>query len=603
MSSTGRWRRTSAGRWRSRSWRRTSRTTRSSGERFTREARAQASLESSHVVAVYAHGEEDGYLYIASQLIADGDLGRLIRTAGVPPLADALDVMQQVATGLADAHDAGLVHRDIKPGNVLVRLRGGAVRAYLADFGIARRMDAQATRIGAAVPGTPTYMAPELHSGAEAGFVTDVYSLGCLLWVALTGVPPYSGTTDYQVIAGHMNDPVPQLAGDTPMIRAANRILRIAMAKEPEGRYRDAGAMRDDLQAALRLPSTPGAAVPAARTGTVIRPVVASPVAEGTVPRPPTGGDRPQGSTPTGPPRSPQPPSPQPPAARPPAARPPAAPPQSPAQDPPAPDPPPTPLPPPARGGRSRVFWTATAAAAAVVAVGVGGAAAWLGRDDPDPAPGPSPTSPAGDFTAQDPADILKASEREMKVLDSVRVTGQFREDGDSGRDVVVDLTMTADGECRGTMGYADGGSAQVLRVGGRELVKPDAEFLPGLDRAEAQAFLDKVGGRWLELTEQEDQFASVCDLDELLERDNRGGATLTNEGVVTEQQQDAVRIRLEQGSQEETYYVMVAEPHYLLRIDESADASFTYSRFDEEFDPRLPAESRIVTDTELAGG
>ncbi len=241
-------------------------------ERFTREARAQASLESAHVVAVYAHGEEDGFLYIASQLVVDGDLGRLIRTAGVPPLVDALSVIEQVASGLADAQEAGLVHRDIKPGNVLVRIRGSAVRAYLADFGIARRMDAASTKFGSSAVGTPTYMAPELHGGAAASFATDVYSLGCLMWVALTGLPPFTGQSDYQIVAAHVNQPVPQLAGSSPMVQATNRILRLAMAKEPAERYPTAAAMRADLQAALRLPHTPGAAVPEPSGGTALRP-------------------------------------------------------------------------------------------------------------------------------------------------------------------------------------------------------------------------------------------------------------------------------------------------------------------------------------------
>ena len=250
-------------------------------ERFSREARAQASLESAHVVAVYAHGEEDGYLYIASQLIVDGDLGQLIRTAGVPPLVDALSVIEQVATGLADAQDAGLVHRDIKPGNVLVRIRGNAVRAYLADFGIARRMDAASTRFGSSAVGTPTYMAPELHGGAAASFVTDVYSLGCLMWVALTGTPPFTGQSDYQIVAAHVNQEIPQLAGTSPMVLATNRILGLAMAKEPGERYPTAAAMQADLQAALRLPHTPGAAVPEARGSTALRPS-----SSGTSPRP-----------------------------------------------------------------------------------------------------------------------------------------------------------------------------------------------------------------------------------------------------------------------------------------------------------------------------
>ena len=241
-------------------------------ERFTREARAQASLESAHVVAVYAHGEEGGYLYIASQLILDGDLGQLIRSAGVPPLVDALDVIEQVASGLSDAHEAGLIHRDIKPGNVLVRLRGNSVRAYLADFGIARRIDADATRLGSSAVGTPSYMAPELHGGAPASVATDVYSLGCLLWVALTGTPPYTGSSEYQIVGAHISQPVPQLTGTSPMVQATNRILRFAMAKEPAQRYRSAAAMRADLQAALRLPAHPGAA-PAEQAGaTALRP-------------------------------------------------------------------------------------------------------------------------------------------------------------------------------------------------------------------------------------------------------------------------------------------------------------------------------------------
>jgi len=209
-------------------------------ERFTREARAQASLESAHVVAVYAHGEEDGHLYIASQLISGGDLGHLIRTEGVPSLVEALEIIEQVTSGLADAHDAGLVHRDIKPGNVLVRRRPGSVRAYLADFGIARRMNADATRFSSTAAGTPSYMAPELHGGARASAVSDLYALGCLLWVTLTGRPPYLGDSEYQLIAAHVRDPVPQLAGTSAMVHATNRILRTAMAKDPADRYQRA---------------------------------------------------------------------------------------------------------------------------------------------------------------------------------------------------------------------------------------------------------------------------------------------------------------------------------------------------------------------------
>ncbi|GAA3529215.1 serine/threonine-protein kinase [Nocardioides daeguensis] len=105
--------------------------------RFVREAQAQASLDSPHVVQVFAHGEIDGRLYLATQLVPDGDLGAALRRHGRLPVAEAVDVVAQVADGLAEAHRAGLVHRDIKASNVLLRRRGTHTVAYLADFGIA----------------------------------------------------------------------------------------------------------------------------------------------------------------------------------------------------------------------------------------------------------------------------------------------------------------------------------------------------------------------------------------------------------------------------------------------------------------------------------
>ena len=545
-------------------------------ERFTREARAQASLESAHVVAVYAHGEEDGYLYIASQLIADGDLGRLIRTAGVPPLVDGLSVIEQVANGLADAHDAGLVHRDIKPGNVLVRIRGHAIRAYLADFGIARRMDVGPSRFSAMAVGTPTYMAPELHNGAAASFATDVYSLGCLLWVALTGRPPYPGRSDHQVVDGHVNGPIPQLAGTSPMVQATNRILRMSMAKKPEQRYPTASAMQADLQAALRLPQQPGAAVPEKKGRTAIRP-------------------RRVATTPRAAPSS----------APPPTAPPPAAPPPPSAPPPPAPPPPaylaPTEPPggraPRTARGRSRARLVLAAVVGALLAVTVGVAVAVLvGDGDDSETPAPDPTT-ADPFLSLPPEEILLASEKEMKVLDSVLVTSQFP---DGKKNVSIRMSITADGDCTGTMSYLGRGTAQVLRKDGRIMIRPDAQFLVDFGIDNAQDFLGYLDGRWLEFTDDPEQFASVCDLDEFLERDGRDGATATNQGVVSVKGEDAVKVHLQEGSNEETYYVRVAEPHYLLRLDEAEDAWFEYAEFDEDVAIELPADREILMDSDI---
>lgn len=225
--------------------------------RFRREAQAQASLDSPHVVQVYSHGEIDGHLYIATQLVPDGDLGAMIQAHGAPPVRLALDVIAQVADGLADAHAAGLIHRDIKPANVLLRRRGAGLSAYLADFGIARQVDASSLTTAGETIGTPTYMAPELHTGGSAGVTSDVYSLGCLLWAALSGRAPYAGTSDFQIVTAHFEQPIPQLEETSELARETNRVLRTAMAKEPEGRYPGVGLMRADLRAALELPEGP----------------------------------------------------------------------------------------------------------------------------------------------------------------------------------------------------------------------------------------------------------------------------------------------------------------------------------------------------------
>ncbi|MDN4173329.1 serine/threonine-protein kinase [Nocardioides sp. SOB77] len=224
-------------------------------ERFVREAQAQASLDSPHVVHVYDHGEVDGRLYLVTQRVPDGDLAEALRARGVPPREAAVDVVAQVAAGLADVHAAGFVHRDVKPANVLLRRHEGGVTAYLGDFGIVRQAQAEHTATSAGTAGTPDYMAPELHTGAKAGPRTDVYSLGCLLWATLTGSPPYSGASEWELVTAHREQPVPQLPGEGAMVEGVNRVLARAMAKDPAERYADATPLRDDLRDLLRLPA------------------------------------------------------------------------------------------------------------------------------------------------------------------------------------------------------------------------------------------------------------------------------------------------------------------------------------------------------------
>ena len=160
------------------------------------------------------------------------------------------------------------MHRDIKPANVLLRRRQHGLQAYLADFGIARQVGVGdgLTLVGGTV-GTPSYMAPELHTGSQAGVASDIYSLGCLLWAAISGAAPYSGTSDYQVVNAHLELPIPQLRADRPAAEAVNRVLLRSLAKQPAARYSDALEMSRELRAAATLAERSGELAEPAPTG------------------------------------------------------------------------------------------------------------------------------------------------------------------------------------------------------------------------------------------------------------------------------------------------------------------------------------------------
>lgn len=215
-------------------------------ERFAHEAATLARLDSPHIVYILEYGEQDGCPYLVTQLVPGSDLRRYLHEHGPLAPRQAADVMEQVAAALEEAHSKGVVHRDLKSGNVLLRkLSGGQLHAYLCDFGIARA-DNDETTSSTGVIGTLEYLAPERQSGAPASFATDIYSLGCLLWAALTGAPPYTGS-DVDVALAHSRAPIPQLPGEDPVSRGTNAILARAMAKNPENRYSSAHEMRQQL--------------------------------------------------------------------------------------------------------------------------------------------------------------------------------------------------------------------------------------------------------------------------------------------------------------------------------------------------------------------
>ncbi|HET7510113.1 MAG TPA: protein kinase, partial [Solirubrobacterales bacterium] len=193
-------------------------------ERFLRESRLAARLEHPSVVPVYDSREVDGELIVAMRLVKGGDLRRLIDEEGPLPPRRALDLLAQVADALDAAHAAGIVHRDVKPHNILVE----GDRAYLSDFGLAKAFDESGAASGASVVGTAQYMSPEQWRGDSIGPAADVYSLGCVLYEALTGIAPFGRAE---------SDTEPELPA------GIDEAIRRAVDKDPAQRYRSAGEL------------------------------------------------------------------------------------------------------------------------------------------------------------------------------------------------------------------------------------------------------------------------------------------------------------------------------------------------------------------------
>lgn len=218
--------------------------------RFQREAEALSSLDSPHIVSVYDHGEHAGRPYIVTQYADGGDLGRLLRERGRMPVELAVRVCVQLADALSDAHRAGVIHRDVKPANVLVRdARVERIHVYLCDFGVALT-DSGGTTTPGAVAGTWTYLAPERIAGDPGSPASDIYSVGCLLWELLTGHSPYVGS-DVEVAMQHHDVSIPRLEGSDPTSAALNRILARSLAKDPAARYATAAELRAELKALI----------------------------------------------------------------------------------------------------------------------------------------------------------------------------------------------------------------------------------------------------------------------------------------------------------------------------------------------------------------
>jgi tRNA A-37 threonylcarbamoyl transferase component Bud32/CheY-like chemotaxis protein len=219
-------------------------------ERFTREARIAAALQHPNIVTVYDAGEVDGTLYLAMQYIQGEDLsGVLMREGRLRPYR-AIDVCRQVASALDAAHAMGLIHRDVKPANVLIEGR----TAFLTDFGLTKRLDgthAQITRAGDVV-GTIHYVAPEQIEGRKVSARSDVYSLGCLLYHCLTGTVPFARDTDVAVIYAHLSEEPTKLVDVRPELpEGLDAVVAKAMDKSPDRRFPSCGDMISAARAVL----------------------------------------------------------------------------------------------------------------------------------------------------------------------------------------------------------------------------------------------------------------------------------------------------------------------------------------------------------------
>ncbi|MVU78172.1 protein kinase [Nocardia sp. ET3-3] len=219
--------------------------------RFLREAEATASLQEPHVVPIHSFGEIAGQLYIDMALIVGDDVGTTLRQTGPMMPADAIGVIEQTAAALDAAHAIGLVHRDVKPSNIVVHATGFV---YLIDFGIAWRQDQSTlTETGGAV-GTWAYMAPERFEG-ELSARVDIYSLACVLYECLTGSKPFVQSEPGQLMVAHLYQEPPRASAANPGIPSAlDDVIARGMAKQPGDRYETAGALAAAARAAVQAP-------------------------------------------------------------------------------------------------------------------------------------------------------------------------------------------------------------------------------------------------------------------------------------------------------------------------------------------------------------
>jgi serine/threonine protein kinase len=222
--------------------------------RFQREARLAAQIDDPHALPVYQAGEWNGCLYMAMRYVDGTDMAALVGPGpGLHPRHTA-QLLRQVAQALDAAHRHGLVHRDVKPANVLLEARDTGVHAYLTDFGLSKAVTSKSgvTKTGLWV-GTVSYAAPEQLQAAKTDARSDVYALGCVIFYALTGRPPFQREREVSTLIAHLSEPPPSLASLRPELPAwaeLDAVIAKALAKDPDQRHQSAGELAAAIDAA-----------------------------------------------------------------------------------------------------------------------------------------------------------------------------------------------------------------------------------------------------------------------------------------------------------------------------------------------------------------
>src|ERR671931_2055193 len=218
-------------------------------ERFRREAKNAAGLSHPNIVSIYDRGEAEGTYYIAMEFLDGRSLKELIVSRGPAPVSVVVDYTRQILAALRFAHRHGIVHRDIKPHNVLVDAEG---RLKVTDFGIARAGASQMTEAGSII-GTAQYLSPEQAKGAPVDQTSDLYSVGVVLYELLTGVVPFSGETPVEIAMKHLSSaPEPPSARRAEIPRELDLVVMRALAKDPAERYQSSEEMDADLARVAR---------------------------------------------------------------------------------------------------------------------------------------------------------------------------------------------------------------------------------------------------------------------------------------------------------------------------------------------------------------